>query len=1133
MRQRVPIRAPLVALCVLASAASALAGQPRATKSWIYIDPACVSRVLVESERWQVPVDYCLDAAEADAGTSLSVWLGGPWIDCPDGKYTKKRFHVSYPGSWQKAAVRPGQGRHVFTFTVPPAQPRNGMLILCYFQDAAGKRFPWDVRRSGPWFHRRGGHFELVSDKPGNLFLYAEPVRLAARLRNVAPPGQKKTLAYKVFDATRAMVAQGAVDFTAERNGQDVPIELSLTRRGTFLLEATVPGWETRTATFARIPDVQAVTKGAPTRFGLTNAVGPDAPERLAERCRIAQRLGLTFCRQFVSWSELEPWPGVYRLEAYDEPLAVARRHGIHTWMCIVGPPAWALPGSGAAGSYRAFACDWEAWRDFVKTATTHYKGRLFGWEWLNEIVPGGSKNPVDDYLTFCRIGTETARAIDPAMKTLLAGGLWPRSFRTACLAAGVGKHVDVLPVHYSNGDGVREAHEDLDAAGCTAEVWDDESGRGISTWGAPPLDDLAQTLQSNWVLTQWPDELVAGCQRIIYFGGTGSAAGNWTYLFDDHTPRPLAATLAVFVAKLHDAKPLGVFALGSGGLFHLFERGGRPVLVASSYEAAETIKLPVGTAKLTISDHQGNETTVPASDGVAALGLAPLRVFVEGGDLDVLKAQVVPTILAHRAGMKRSRLGDRPRLAMLAGRSAPIFIRIRNPYDRPLKGTLGADLPKGWTPQPRVPFAIAPGQSTILSFPVAVPKAAEAKDHPLEMTFQFEWAKLPTVARGFVLSVVDPAMLGNLFPNGDLETAAAAGTGPHGWRINGSTVRWAPADGPGLGRRALKFQNTGDKWGSCGRTIDLRGGLTYLYTAWVRNHDMHAGSNIYQHFADGKMKPLYDVQVFTCGNETPHWQVFTARYKAPPGLVRAGFVPVVKGTGYALYDNLRVSVYEGTDFAAEAHRAMKPPKIDGRLDDWSPRCPIPLIGPNQLSARTTPYAWAPENLSGVAWLAWDDANLYIAIDVHDDIHAAPATGEAAAQGDGLLLALHPMNRTPGTAAKAFACIVSSASPGGGSGRHTLFRPAKWAGGLRTGQLARDSSAYDLAVAPSKGRCTYELRLPFSQLGGVAPGVGVKIGLSLQLNDNDGRGLAAHMNWGGGLAPEWRPDGFGVLTLVE
>ena len=130
-------------------------------------------------------------------------------------------------------------------------------------------------------------------------------------------------------------------------------------------------------------------------------------------------------------------------------------------------------------------------------------------------------------------------------------------------------------------------------------------------------------------------------------------------------------------------------------------------------------------------------------------------------------------------------------------------------------------------------------------------------------------------------------------------------------------------------------------------------------------------------------------------------------------------------------------------------------------------------------------------------------------------------------------LGIDPTNRGPQAPTKAFAYYLSSAAPGGGGGRHTVLRPKELSAGLRAGHLFRDSSVYEMAIAEGDGTCVYELRLPFAELGGVQPGVGGKFALAIQLNDGDGEGVAAHMNWGEGMSPAWRPADFGVVTLVE
>ncbi len=230
------------------------------------------------------------------------------------------------------------------------------------------------------------------------------------------------------------------------------------------------------------------------------------------------------------------------------------------------------------------------------------------------------------------------------------------------------------------------------------------------------------------------------------------------------------------------------------------------------------------------------------------------------------------------------------------------------------------------------------------------------------------------------------------------------------------------------------------------------------------------------------------------------------------------------------------MTLYEGSDYAAEAHRAAAPPTIDGRLDDWVTRCPIPLIGANQLAFKADGYAWSPDNLSAVAYLMWDDASLYLAVEVRDDVHHATGAGQQTAEpflaGDSLLVALDPTHRGLEADARAFAYCLASTAPGGGSGKHTLLRPAEHSGGRPAGHLFRDSSLYDMAAVEEAERCVYELRIPLTEVG-LSAALGAKLGLSLQLNDSDGAGPAATMVWGGGLMPAWSPQEFGILTLVE
>ena len=313
-------------------------------KSWIAVDWSPLEGQLTEGDKIEIPVEYYLDPAEHYRATTLKIEALGPRVPKPG-----RRQPVSFENTqhlWygeQSVKIEPGRGKHLFPFIVPKASSQNDLLLLALFSDGRGKRWPWDVR-AGAWFSRKGGYFELETDKPGNLFTREEPVRIVVRLKNVRPAGGKKTLNYKVYDYTKALVAQGSVPFNVEQNGQKVQVALDLARQGTFLFQAEVEGWEARETTFCRIPDLAAITGGKPTRLGFTVHNVPQIGFRTAEMIAVARRLGLTNCRAFTEWKSIEPGPRHYALQHWDRFFEAAHHSGVETIMTIYDPPAWVMP---------------------------------------------------------------------------------------------------------------------------------------------------------------------------------------------------------------------------------------------------------------------------------------------------------------------------------------------------------------------------------------------------------------------------------------------------------------------------------------------------------------------------------------------------------------------------------------------------------------------------------------------------------------------------------------------------------------------------------------------------------------------------------------------------------------------
>lgn len=627
---------------------------------------------------------------------------------------------------------------------------------------------------------------------------------------------------------------------------------------------------------------------------------------------------------------------------------------------------------------------------------------------------------------------------------------------------------------------------------------------------------------QSKWILSNWSDELIGGATRITYFGGSPQAAGNWEYLLDSHSPRPLASTIAVFTSKMYGAKPLGKFFLPGQGVFYLFEKNGKSLLIAASANAVgESVSLDLGTEGVTVTDHQGNETSIDPNNGKTTLDLKPLGVIVEGGDLDFLKLHLMLKVGADREPTAF------PQVVVMKNKTVNVPMTVFNPYPKPLALTPvigGAD---GWTSSATA-VELAPGERRAIEVSVAVPTTATGT---IQLTAHVENPGGTNAPKIFGITLISPEMVGNLLENGDFEAPGTAGSKAPGWGLNKSAQIVPAPGGLGVGENCVKF--SGNAWASANQNIkppahDL------LYTAWIWSQGMkQSGSNVGLQTADGKSKTLMVPAVFDAGAQTPFWRLVSKRINVPADLVGASFTPVAIGDKFALYDNLRVTLYDGTNFATEAAKVTQAPEIDGKLDDWQKVNPIPLLADNQLTKHDPSYDWTPDNCAGVAYLAWDEKALYLSAEVRDNILSAPSTGDETTASDSLTVAIHPANRAPGKDEKAFQYQISPALPGGGSGKNTLYRPSSKSGGLASGQLAKDSSNYEIAIVRNGDITTYEVRLPWSELGGIQPSFGAKFGLSLELNDNDGKGRAASMHWGEGLQPAWNPRGFGVAILVE
>ena len=207
------------------------------------------------------------------------------------------------------------------------------------------------------------------------------------------------------------------------------------------------------------------------------------------------------------------------------------------------------------------------------------------------------------------------------------------------------------------------------------------------------------------------------------------------------------------------------------------------------------------------------------------------------------------------------------------------------------------------------------------------------------------------------------------------------------------------------------------------------------------------------------------------------------------------------------------------------------PPQMDGRLrEDWRADRAAMLHRPRFIErvqgGRRPGRFWAgPNDLSATMYLAWDNANLYVAVDVRDDVHTRHDFDADTWQGDCLIIAFDP--------------------EGNGGHRmhgmdevHWLALTAKAA--VRDGR-ARPGGEQHAKIKADESGVVYELAVPWKELG-VAPRVGLRFGLNIMVTDDDGRGAAKAVSWTPGLtqhrnraiiADEMTPALFGEVILKE
>ncbi|MEI8039225.1 MAG: sugar-binding protein [Verrucomicrobiota bacterium] len=315
-----------------------------------------------------------------------------------------------------------------------------------------------------PFVWHKGRTFYILGEGPGSGLLNAEIEQFALRVYEpkvkAAFQGSPCDLGYftgagpfatalffpaknaKTFASTIAVVDLQGKKIAAIRpsavTAETHNYQLPPLPFGWYKLEATITG----SGAEKKLQLPISITAAAATRepaaaslYGITEEWGFgrdsfDAASADALLYRLSQ-MGIRWFRVWVNWDYIEETPGAYYWDGLDQCLAIAEKHGITLYPCIMGgtKPFMVTPPAQRTHRFEVSAgfClppDMALWNNYVKAFATRYQGRIPFYQIWNEADTRQFLYPfkTEAYAALLKQTAAIIRAADPKAKICLGG---------------------------------------------------------------------------------------------------------------------------------------------------------------------------------------------------------------------------------------------------------------------------------------------------------------------------------------------------------------------------------------------------------------------------------------------------------------------------------------------------------------------------------------------------------------------------------------------------------------------------------------------------------------------------------------------------------------------------------------
>jgi hypothetical protein len=527
----------------------------------------------------------------------------------------------------------------------------------------------------------------IVTDKPGNIFAWDEPLKFHVTLASGdAREVRNAVVEVRLTDFFDHEVWRDDLSVSVGRKAtltRDVAVPASPQRRGFLRLHATLKSGSTvqqRKLRLASIP----VYDQKDSCFGLNHAFGwPD----MLDLCRQA---GLVWARDWsLKWQDVEPAKGHFTFAETDAEINHILRQGIKV-MSVPGFPSnmWSTTAPASVKQHDPWyetsskAPDPETQRDdvlaevgwpfkrmaypprdmaefknYVAQIVGHYKGRIRDWEVFNESLytsyslPNAAGFKMADYLRYQAAFIEAARNANPECRIL--GGCCYVSERMdnpgEFIKLGGLKNIDVFTLHYYPGQTPPEQFEPwyqrlsrmMDQYGVRRPIWITETAYSADDepWITPPNVYAPspaylpnERMQAEYEVRYNTILLANGVEKIFYHAGTGSGINHsnlWTmFLRYGSEPYKSYASQAVQAKLLTPSCKFVKRLLPGTSLWaYLFHDGKRAVGVVWAPAGTKPKEVQLTDAKLQLWDMMGR----PQAARTFTPGESPMYVIGEG----------------------------------------------------------------------------------------------------------------------------------------------------------------------------------------------------------------------------------------------------------------------------------------------------------------------------------------------------------------------------------------------------------------------------------------------------------------------------------------------------------------------